>query len=62
MSLGDRMEEALSRLEAGDDPDQVEQEMGDLLDADDSFSFDAMKKKISKGPKPPKKDDRLYEL
>ena len=62
ISLGDQMEEALSRLEAGEDPDQVESEMGDLLNGDDGFSFEEMKKKVRSGPQPPKKDDKLYEL
>ncbi|NOQ45404.1 MAG: zinc ribbon domain-containing protein [Desulfobulbaceae bacterium] len=62
MSLGDQMEEALSRMESGEDPDQIEQEMGDLLDSDDAFSFEAMKKKVRSGPKPPVHDDKLYEL
>lgn len=62
ISLGDQMEEALSRLEAGDDPDQIEQEMGDLMDGDD-FSFEEMKKKAAKGiSNQPKKDEKLYEL
>ena len=62
ISLGDQMEEALSRLEAGEDPDQVENEMGDLLDSNNGFSFEEMKKKVRTGPKPPKKDNKLYEL
>ncbi len=62
VSLGDQMEEALSRMEAGEDPDRIEQEMGDLLDADDALSFAAMKKKVRSGPKPPTRDDKLYEL
>ena len=62
MSLGDQMEEALSRMESGEDPDQIEQEMGDLLNSDDAFSFEAMKKKVRSGPKPPVHDDKLYEL
>ncbi len=62
ISLGDQMEEALSRLEAGEDPDRIEQEMGDLMDGDNAFSFEAMKKKVRTGPPPPAKDDKLYEL
>lgn len=45
ISMGEQMEEALARMEAGEDPDQVEQEMGQLLDADDAFSLDGLKKK-----------------
>lgn len=32
MPVGEGMEEALRRMEAGEDPDEVEEEMGDLLD------------------------------
>ncbi len=62
ISLGDQMEEALSRMEAGEDPDQVEKDMGDLLGADDAFSLEAMKKKVRSGPRPPVHDEKLYEL
>jgi len=62
ISLGDQMEEALSRMEAGEDPDQIEKEMGDLMDGDDAFSLDGMKKKIRSEPKPPVHDEKLYEL
>ncbi|MDH3392256.1 MAG: zinc ribbon domain-containing protein [Desulfobulbaceae bacterium] len=61
LSLGDQMEDALSRLEAGENPDQIEQEMGDLLD-NDGFSFEEMKKKVQPGAKQPNRDDKLYEL
>ena len=61
ISLGGQMEDALSRLEAGEDPDQVEKEMGDLMD-EDSFSFEAMKKQVRSGIKQPQRDDKLYEL
>lgn len=62
ISLGDKMEEALSRLEAGEDPESVEQDMGDLLDRDEGFNLEDMKKRVLSGPKPPAKDDKLYEL
>jgi putative FmdB family regulatory protein len=61
ISLGDKMEEALSRLEAGENPEQIEQEMGDLMDAD-NFSFEEMKKQVRSGGKQPNRDDKLYEL
>jgi hypothetical protein len=61
INLGDSAEEALSRLEAGEDPGQVEAEMGDLFDDDNLFS----QKKL-KGLKnrylPPEHDDTLYTL
>jgi putative FmdB family regulatory protein len=34
MPVAGRMEEALRRLEAGENPEKVEEEMGDVLDAD----------------------------
>jgi putative FmdB family regulatory protein len=61
ISLGDQMEEALSRLEAGEDPDRIEQEMGDMLD-EDGFSFENMKKTLRADGRQPERDDRLYEL
>jgi hypothetical protein len=61
MSLGENMEEAISRMEKGEDPEQIEKEMGDLMDEDD-FSFEAIKKKaLSKRP-PPAHDETLYDL
>jgi len=59
LNLGDGMEEALTRMEAGEDPDKIEQEMGDILETEDPF-----KKKAPKGSTRPKPyiDDTLYEL
>ena len=61
MQLGDSMEEALSRMESGEDPEQVEKEMGELISEDD-FSLDSMKKKVMKRVKKPVYDEKLYEL
>lgn len=63
LKMGPGMEEALSRMERGEDPEQVEAEMGDLLEEEEPFL--EMKKKIksSSGKKPePNRDDTLYEL
>ncbi|PIE56625.1 MAG: hypothetical protein CSA34_03150 [Desulfobulbus propionicus] len=62
MQLGEQMEEALSRMERGEDPAQIEEEMGELMDGDDAFSFAAIKKKAGAGPPPPRRDEHLYEL
>lgn len=62
ISLGDHMEEALSRLEAGEDPDAVERDMGDLLEGENPFSLEELQKKGRGGPKPPNRDETLYEL
>ena len=37
INMGQGMEEALSRLEKGEDPDKIEAEMGDVLAAEDPF-------------------------
>lgn len=60
LDLGEGMEEALSRMEAGEDPDKIEQQMGDILGNEDPFG--QMKRKISRRNLPPRHDDTLYEL
>jgi len=62
ISLGDHIEEALSRLEAGENPDEVERDMGDLLEGDNPFSLEELRKKRRSGEKPPNRDETLYEL
>jgi len=63
LSLGEQMEEAISRLEAGADPDEVEADMGDLLEGDEPFSLEQLKKKMRLVKKrEPRYDDTLYEL
>ncbi len=59
--LGDSMEEAISRMEAGEDPEQVEKDMGELLNEDD-FSIDSLKKKVLRQGSQPVHDEKLYEL
>ncbi|MEQ9620196.1 MAG: zinc ribbon domain-containing protein [Deltaproteobacteria bacterium] len=62
ISMGEGMEEAIARLEKGDDPEEIEREMGDLLD-DESFKFDSKKKKRGKkADAKPEIDETLYEL
>ncbi|MDD2466623.1 MAG: zinc ribbon domain-containing protein [Desulfobulbus sp.] len=63
LNLGGAMEEAISRMAAGEDADQIEQEMGDLMEGDEPFSLEAMKKKVQAGGKrPPVHDEKLYDL
>ena len=61
LNLGDAMEEAISRMEAGEDPDQIEREMGDLL-GDDNLSLEALQKKVRSGRPKPVQDEKLYRL
>ena len=63
MDMGPGMEEALRRMEAGEDPEQIEQEMGDILEGEDPFVFGGKPSlKRSKERHPPKKDETLYDL
>jgi putative FmdB family regulatory protein len=61
LSLGPGMEEALARMEAGEDPEKIEAEMGDILEGEEPFD---LKKKSMRTDKysPPKVDEKLYDL
>jgi putative FmdB family regulatory protein len=59
--LGEEMEKVLSRLEAGEDPEAIEQDLGDL--GEEAFSLEAVRRRTrSRVSSPPRHDDRLYEL
>ncbi len=63
LKLGDGMDEALRRMEKGDDPEQVEAEMGDLLEDEEPFSLPEKKAKSTKTKrKEPLRDETLYDL
>ena len=63
IKLGEGMNEALKRMEAGEDPDQIESEMGDLLQSEEPFEFSGAVGSGGKGKKPaPQRDETLYEL
>jgi putative FmdB family regulatory protein len=58
------MEEALRRMESGEDPEKVEQELGDVL-GEDPFSSAGEKRSLSglrRRAVPPSVDPNLYEL
>jgi putative FmdB family regulatory protein len=61
ISLGAGMEEALHRLEKGEDPDQIEAEMGDLLEGEEPFVMGEKGQKKHGKPKP-RVDETLYDL
>ena len=61
LDLGAGMEEALSRMEAGEDPEKIEAEMGDILEGEDPFSIKEKASKILK-KRPPMVDEKLYYL
>lgn len=63
MGLGPGMEEALARMESGEDPDKIEAEMGDLIDGEEPFVLpDKKGPKRSGKSQAPGKDDTLYDL
>jgi hypothetical protein len=63
LELGDGMQEALKRMEAGEDPDAIEAEMGDLLEEEDPFTLPEKKGGLTAMKRPaPQKDETLYDL
>lgn len=61
VGLGPGMEEAFKRMEAGDDPEQIEAEMGDRLEEEEPFVIGGGKGRRIKRV-PPRRDDTLYDL
>jgi hypothetical protein len=61
-SLGPSMEEALKRMEAGEDPEQIEAEMGDLIEEEEPFMFEGKRGRIKGKKPPPRRDETLYDL
>ena len=63
MQMGAGMEEALQRMESGEDPEQVEAEMGDILEGEEPFILPDKKGKGIKAKRPaPERDEALYDL
>jgi len=62
MAFGDGMEAALSRLEAGEDPDSVEAEMGDIIENEEPFVMGTVRRMRAAKNRPPSRDETLYEM
>jgi putative FmdB family regulatory protein len=63
MKLGGGMEEALNRMEAGEDPEQIESELGDRIEEEDPFEMPEGEKAVRRRPGPaPRRDPTLYEM
>lgn len=60
MKLGDGFQEAIQRLEAGEDPDKIDDEMGDILSTEDPFGQKHSGK--SSAWRKPRKNETLYDL
>ena len=63
LELGVGMQEALHRMESGEDPERIEAEMGDLLEAEDPFLMPGKKGGGgATGRTAPVRDETLYDL
>jgi putative FmdB family regulatory protein len=63
LKLGPGMQEALTRMEKGEDPEKIEAEMGDLLEEEDPFEFPEKKGGAPKAHRTaPRRDETLYDL
>lgn len=61
LDYGDTMEEALARLESGEDPQAIESQLGESLEGDE-LPFKLAGKKGAVRKVPPRRDDALYEM
>ena len=63
MPLGPAMEEAVRRMERGEDPDRVEADLGEALDDEDPLSGGGgALGKLRRRLRPPRVDSTLHEL
>jgi len=61
LKLKPEMEDALRRMERGEDPEKIEEEMGELLEDDNPFSLEGSS--TTRGGRPtPRVDETLYDL
>ncbi|QDV27976.1 FmdB family zinc ribbon protein [Aureliella helgolandensis] len=64
MNMGEGMEEAIRRMEAGEDPDQVEADLSDVLDGEAPFStgeskLHGLKRRMTEAPNV---DPEMYDM
>ena len=63
IELGQGMEEAICRMEKGEDPKKIEAEMGAILESEEPFLLPDKKGKATKANRiKPLRDDTLYDL
>lgn len=61
LKMGAGMEEALNRLERGEDPNQIEAEMGNLLENEDPFILKKIAGTMGRKNRPVR-DNTLYDM
>jgi putative FmdB family regulatory protein len=65
LRFGETMEQALTRMEAGEDPEKIEEDMGDMMNTEnpeDLFVLPEKKSKKTETRPRPLRDDTLYEM
>ncbi len=62
LKMGEGMEEALRRMEQGEDPEKIEEEMGDIFEEEEPFVFGEKSSRSTRKRPQPKVDETLYEL
>lgn len=62
LEMGDRMADFVTRLEAGEDPERLEQEMDGSFDDEKFDDFFKLKRALQERRKTPAVDDELYFL
>lgn len=66
MDLGDGFQEAMRRLESGEDPERIEEELGPLMEGDDALPENPFSRQgirsLRRRYVPPAHDETLYTL
>ncbi|NMC18964.1 MAG: zinc ribbon domain-containing protein [Thermogutta sp.] len=64
MEFGGAMEEAIRRMEAGEDPEAIEEELGDQLDQEEPLfrQSGGSLKEVVRHIRPPRVDEKIYDL
>ncbi len=64
MKPSEAMQEAMRRMQAGEDPDRIDEEMGAILDAEEPMMGEAtgIKGRLKRYFEPPNTDPGLYDL
>ncbi len=63
MRLSESMTEALARMEAGENPESLESELGDSLETEDPFlPPESSLRRLRSLLRPPRRDPHLYDL
>jgi putative FmdB family regulatory protein len=63
LEFNGNMEQAINRLESGEDPEKIEQEMGGLMEGDEQpFVLPGGKGAKGRRTQPPGRDSKLYDL